>query len=89
MAWDFLVAHRAAIESLLEAGVRLEFPIEVARNSDDPAMTAELDRYTANFPAGARPQIDGAKASIQLRADLVRNRFPAAEAWIAQHPNGR
>jgi aminopeptidase N len=89
MAWDFLVAHRAAIESLLEAGVRLEFPGGIASNSADPATVAELDRYTANFPAGARPSVEAAKATIRLRAETVRNRFPAAEAWIAQHPNGR
>ncbi|MFZ2030845.1 MAG: M1 family metallopeptidase [Vitreimonas sp.] len=89
MAWDFLVAHRPAIENILEAGLRLEFPTGIAANSADPAMAAELDRYAANFPAGARPQVDGAKATILLRADAVRNRFPAAEAWIAQHPNGR
>jgi len=89
MAWDFLVAHRAAIESLLEAGVRLEFPGGIASNSADPAMVAELDRYTANFPAGARPGVEAAKATIRSRADMVRNRFPVAEAWIAQHPNGR
>ncbi len=89
MAWDFVVAHRAAIESILEAGLRLQFPTGIAANSADPAMVGELDRYAANFPAGARLEVEGAKATIRLRADTVRNRFPAAEAWIAQHPNGR
>lgn len=89
MAWDFLAAHRAAIESLLEPGVRLQFPGDVASNSSDPAMVAELERYTTNFPPGARLELEGAKATIRLRADMVRNRLPTAEAWISQHPNGR
>ena len=89
MAWNFLVAHRAAIEAILEPGLRLQFPTEIAANSADPAMVAELDHYAANFPAGARPQVDGAKATIQLRAEAVRERFPAAETWIAQHRDGR
>jgi hypothetical protein len=89
MAWDFLVAHRAAIESWLEPAIRLSFPAEIAANSADPGMVGELDRYAANFPAGARQTLDAAKASIRLRADTVSRRLPSAEAWIAQHPAGR
>lgn len=88
MAWDFLVAHRATIEGWLEPAIRLSFPAEVASVSADPAMVGELDRYSANFPTGARQTLDAAKASIGLRAQAVRERFPSAEAWIAQHPNG-
>ena len=47
-----------------------------------------VEDLVVNFPAGGRLEIDGAKATIRLRADTVRNRFPAAEAWIAQHPSG-
>jgi aminopeptidase N len=89
MAWDFLVAHRATVESWLEPAIRMSFPAEVASAGADPAMVGELDRYAANFPAGARQTLDSAKATIRLRADTVHNRFPTAETWIAQHPNGR
>ena len=85
LAWDFLVANRAAIESLLDPLQRLEFPTEIAAASAEPAVAAELDAYARAFPAGARPTVAAASAAIRLRAQTVAERMPAIEAWIATH----
>jgi aminopeptidase N len=86
LAWDFLVAHRAAIEAYLEPPIRLSFPAAVASSSADPDMVRELDAYAANFPAGAHDTIASAEASIRARADTVNQRMPAVEAWVRAHP---
>ncbi|MEZ5960291.1 MAG: M1 family metallopeptidase [Hyphomonadaceae bacterium] len=90
MAWDFLVANRAAIEAMLDPLQRLEFPTNIAAVSGDPAMVGELERYAANFPDGAaRDAVAAAQAQIRLRAETIRERMPAVEAWIAQHGRQR
>jgi len=86
MAWDFLVANRAAIEAMLDPLQRLEFPTNIAAVSGDPAMVGELGRYAQNFPEGAaRDAVAAAQAQIRLRAETIRERMPAVETWIAQH----
>jgi aminopeptidase N len=86
MAWDFLVANRAAIEAMLDPLQRLEFPANLAAISSDPAMVGELERYAQNFPQGsAQDSVAAAQAQIRLRAETIRERMPAVEAWIAQH----
>ncbi len=90
MAWDFLVANRAAIEAMLDPLQRLEFPTHLAAISGDVAMIDELDRYAQNFPEGsARDTVAAAQAQIRLRAETIRERVPAIEAWIAQHGRQR
>lgn len=83
MAWDFLVANRAAVEAYLDQLTRLEFPTNIAAISSDPAMVYELERYAANFPEGARPTVAAAQAQIRLRAQTIAERMPVVEAWIA------
>ena len=90
MAWDFLVANRTAIEAMLDPLQRLEFPTNLAAVSGDPAMLGELDRYATNFPDGAaRDAVAAAQAQIRLRAETIRERMPAVEAWVAQHGTRR
>ena len=90
MAWDFLVANRAAIEAMLDPLQRLEFPTNLAAASGDPAMVGELERYAQNFPEGsARESVAAAQAQIRLRAETIRERMPAVEAWIAAHERSR
>jgi len=83
MAWDFLVANRAAVEEYLDQLTRLEFPTNIAAISSDPAMVDELERYAANFPEGARPTVAAAQAQIRLRAQTIAERMPVVDAWIA------
>jgi aminopeptidase N len=83
LVWDFVVAHRAQIEPWLEPPIRISFPVGVAAASSDPAMAAALEHYGQNFPASVRQTVVGAESSIRSRVDFIRQRMPAAEAWIA------
>lgn len=83
LAWDFMVANRAAIEALLDPLQRLEYPPSIATGSSNPAMIPALEAYTRDFPEGARPTVAAAIAAIRIRAETVEQRMPAVEAWIA------
>ena len=48
LAWDFLVANRAAVEALLDPLPRLEYPTTIADNSSDPAVADALVQYASN-----------------------------------------
>ncbi|MFO1016346.1 MAG: M1 family metallopeptidase [Hyphomonadaceae bacterium] len=84
MAWDFLVAHRAQVETLLDPLTRLEFPAGIAGSSSDPAMATALEQYARDFPEGALPTVQAASAQIRIRAETIRERLPTVETWIAQ-----
>jgi aminopeptidase N len=84
MGWDFLVAHRAQIETMLDPLQRLEYPANIAALNSDPAVAGELETYARDFPEGAQRTVRAAVAQIRLRAQTIRERFPAAETWIAQ-----
>lgn len=83
LAWDFLVANRAAIEALLDPLQRLEYPPSIASGSSNLAMIPALEAYARDFPDGARPTVAAAIANIRIRAETVSQRMPAVEAWIA------
>ncbi|MBC7768957.1 MAG: M1 family metallopeptidase [Phycisphaerales bacterium] len=89
LAWDFLVANRAAIETMLDPLQRLDFPAGLASISSDPAMVSELETYARDFPEGARPTVAAATAAIRLRGQTVAERMPAVEAWIRAQSRGR
>ena len=91
LAWDFLVANRAAIEALLDPLQRLEYPPGLASGSSNPAMIAALEAYARDFPEGARPTVAAAISAIRIRAETVEQRMPAVEQWIAarEQPNRR
>jgi aminopeptidase N len=83
MAWDFIRAHRADVEALLDPLQRLEFPAIIAGTNSDPAVADELEAYAADFPQGARPTVEAAKSQIRIRAQTINERFPAVERWVA------
>lgn len=82
LGWDYLVANRAHIETMLDPLTRLEFPTNVASTSSDPAIADELGVYAQDFPDGARGTVAAAQSTIRLRAETIRERMPAVEEWI-------
>ncbi len=89
LAWNFVRAHRAQIEALLDPLQRMEFPAGIAASNYEAVVADELEAYAAEFPEGARATIDGAQAQIRLRAQTINERFPSVERWIAERGNRR
>lgn len=83
MGWDFLVANRTTMEGLLDPLQRLEYAGGIATASSDPAIADELIAYAQNFPEGAQRTVASSVATIRVRAQTIRDRMPAVEAWIA------
>ncbi len=83
LAWDYLAAHRALVESWLDPLQYYEFPPELAAKSTDVATADALEAYAANFPEGVRDAVIAATAAIRTNAAFIETRMPEIEAWIA------
>ncbi|MBL8548831.1 MAG: M1 family metallopeptidase [Hyphomonadaceae bacterium] len=82
-AWDFLVAHRAEVDALLDPLQRQTFAPEVAQLAADPAVAAGIEAYAQSFPAESRQAAVTAAAAIRAKARVVQERAPASAAWLA------
>ncbi|MDX2276272.1 MAG: M1 family metallopeptidase [Hyphomonadaceae bacterium] len=82
LAWDFLVRHRAAIESMLDIVLRAEVPAGIASLNSDPAILSEIDAYAATAGEGARGNFEAAKAAVRLSIAAAA-RMDDVDAWLA------
>ncbi len=83
-AWDFIIAHRAAVDTLLEPTSRTTYYANTASGSSDAGMPAKLEGFAKTAPASARGEIEKALATIRYRQQVVQKRLPDADRWIAQ-----
>jgi aminopeptidase N len=85
LAFDFAMAHLAALNERLDATSRSRYYAGLAGRSGDPAMLGKLSAYAAaNVEEKSRRETDTAAANI---ADRIRVRdivLPAIDAWLAQ-----
>ena len=84
LAWDFLVANRAMVESMLDPLQRLEYATGIAAQSSDPAIADALIEYGRDTPS-ARASIESTASNIRIREQLAERTMPAVDAWIAEH----
>jgi aminopeptidase N len=86
LAFDFAVAHMAALDQRLDATSRSRYYAELAGRSADPAMLPKIKAYAeAHVEASARRETETAAANV---ADRIRVRAligPAVEAWLARN----
>ena len=82
-AYDFAIANRARVEALLEPTSRTTYFAELAMASRSPAMLDRLARLAATVPPTARGEIDKSRSAIRFRLDLIRDRVPEMERWLA------
>ena len=88
LAYDFSVAHMAAVNKLVDASSRSRFFPALATGSADPAMVAKIKDYAEhNLKPEARRDADTAAAAITYRVKVIRERVPAMIAWLAAHPS--
>ena len=86
LAFDFAVAHRAALVKMMEAGAEVKFYPGVASNSLDPAMVGKLQAYArAHIDATLRRDTDTAIANIEYRRRIHDQRIPLIDAWLKAH----
>jgi aminopeptidase N len=85
-AYDFIIAHRAQVDPLIEPASRTSYFAGVADGSADPAMLTKLAAYAATVPASTRGEVDKAVAEIRFRQAVTRERLPEADRWLAANP---
>ncbi|MFL5295698.1 MAG: M1 family metallopeptidase [Phenylobacterium sp.] len=85
-AWDFVMAHRAQVDPLIEPTSRTSYFTGIASQSRDRAMLAKLQAFAATVPASSRGEVDKALASIRYVLAVAEKRLPEADRWIAAHP---
>ncbi|MDB5445989.1 MAG: aminopeptidase [Phenylobacterium sp.] len=86
-AFEFALAHRAQVESLLEPASRTIFFANLASGSHDPAITRRLRAFGRTVPASSRGEIDKAAAAVQRRHAFVARGLPEIDRWLAAHPD--
>ncbi|MDB5465776.1 MAG: aminopeptidase, partial [Phenylobacterium sp.] len=85
-AFDFALAHRAAIEAMLEPTSRTTFFTGLGGRSHDPAMARKLAAFARTAPASSRGEADKAIAAVRVRVDVATKRLPEVDRWLATHP---
>lgn len=85
-AFAFALAHRAAVEALLEPTSRASFFANLARGSRDKAMLKKLDAFADTIPASSRGEVRKAVAEIRNRRDFEDRGAAEIDRWLAANP---
>ncbi len=82
-AYDFAIAHRVAVEALVDQTSRSRYFPRLANDSADPAMPGKLAGYARKYlAADARRDTQTAIANITDRIAIKRQRLPIIDAWL-------
>jgi aminopeptidase N len=82
LAYDFTIAHRARVESLVDDSGRSTFYRRLAGSSVDPAMIGKLEALRATLPADQQKPIDQAIAALKERLESHPRLGSALHDWL-------
>ena len=86
LAFDFAVAHKAAVDKLVDETALSRYYAGLTGGAADLALIPRIEAYaTANVAAGSRRPVDQAIANIRNEAVIRRERLPAIDAWLAKN----
>jgi aminopeptidase N len=89
LAYDFALAHMAAVNDKVDASSRSRYYAGLGGQSSDPAMVGKLTAYaTAHLPASARRDTETAIAKVKDRIRVRGQVLPAIDAWLARSRGG-
>ncbi len=80
--YDFAVANRARLESLVDAQSRVTFIASLAQTSNDPAMIAKLETFKASVPAEAARPVERVIGSLTQKARIRPFYIKALSDWV-------
>ncbi|MEO0030709.1 MAG: hypothetical protein RIS94_467 [Pseudomonadota bacterium] len=85
-AFDFVLAHRAEVEKLVDSSSRTRFLANVVDNSNDPALVPKVETYMATLQPDAAKPMEQALAALKERLQS-RPRYVAGLAeWLGTKP---
>ncbi len=82
LAYDFTIAHRAKVESLVDDSGRSTFYRRLVGTSVDPAMIGKLQALRATLPADQQKPIDQAAAALRERLQSYPRLRSALHHWL-------
>jgi aminopeptidase N len=86
MAFDFALANLEKVNGFVEPLSRPDFISGLALGSNQAEILPKLQAYAeANLPAGSRQPVATSAARIQVRLNIIRDRMPDVETWLAQN----
>ena len=84
LAFDFAMAHRERMNSLLAPETRNRYYPRLGSGSHDAAMIDKIRRFAeANVPASSRRGAESAMAKVGYGATIANERLGAVDAWLA------
>ncbi|HEY7807380.1 MAG TPA: M1 family metallopeptidase [Croceibacterium sp.] len=83
LAYDFTIAHRAQVESLIDDSGRSAFYRRLAGSSMDPAMVGKLEALRDSLAADRRKPIDQAIVALEQRLESYPRMRSALHDWLA------
>ncbi|HEY8435010.1 MAG TPA: M1 family metallopeptidase [Sphingomicrobium sp.] len=87
MAVDFVLAHLAQVNDLIDISGRSRFMERLSGGSDDASLIPILDAYAkTNLAASDRKPVDEAINVIRFEAGKLPRERSEVEAWLATHP---
>ena len=83
LALDFVIAHQAQVEKLVDVSSRSRYVARLAAGSDDPATVTKLENYATRFltPESRKP-VDQAIAAVKARIETRERSVPQIKAWF-------
>jgi aminopeptidase N len=85
MAFDFAVAHRAQVDTLVDSTSRASFYPGLAGSATDLAMVAKVKAYADQYIAPtSRRDAETVMTGIETRVRLRAARLPQLDAWLKQ-----
>jgi aminopeptidase N len=89
LAFDFAMAHLAAVSEKVDASSRSRYFPPLASGSADPATIDKIDAYAkAHLEPGSRRSAETAIASIKDRIRVRRERLQEIDQWLARKQPG-
>jgi aminopeptidase N len=82
MTYDFVVAHREAVEKLVDSSSRTGFLARVVDNSNDPTLVPKVESYMANLAPDARKPMEQALAALKERLQSRPRYISGLTAWL-------
>ncbi|CAH0352674.1 M1 family metallopeptidase [Sphingobium sp. CECT 9361] len=85
LAVDFVLAHRAQYEAMIDVSARSQALARLGGSSADLAMATKLDAYATQYlTPESRKVVDRAIAAIKARVETRARLTPDIAAWLAK-----
>ena len=85
-AFDFAIAHRAAVDAMVEPTSRTSYFAGLTAGAKSAAILPRLQAFALTVPASARGEITKATSNISYRVEIIAKRLPEVDRWLAAHP---